>query len=254
MDISALTDEELWEKTKALAARERGATADLVEHLAVLDDRRLWKKHEYASLYEYCVYYLRLSDGAAYKRIRAARAIALFPSILTLLREGQLSLTAIALLHPHLEAPDAAELVRRACGMRIKNLERLIAPRQKAAPRRDVVRFVPPDPPPAQLEEAGGSAKSSLPPATSAIGDFFSVMAGVFPAAAAPPDPATCASVRIAFTADADFFRMLSLARALLRHKYPDGRLEGVLRDALKALIDRRLPKVGIRRRRAAAA
>ena len=48
--------------------------------------------------------------------------------------------------------------------------------------------------------------------------------------------------VRFAFSADESFYRMLEQARCLLRHKYPDGRLEGVLGDALQALIERRDP------------
>jgi hypothetical protein len=38
--------------------------------------------------------------------------------------------------------------------------------------------------------------------------------------------------------------------RALMRHKYPDGRLEGVLRDALKTLLARKNPAIVWRLRR----
>jgi hypothetical protein len=66
---------------------------------------------------------LHYSEGAAYKRIRAARAIRRFPSILEMLRDGRLSLAAISMLHPHLEEPDAASLIVRACGLRVRKLE-----------------------------------------------------------------------------------------------------------------------------------
>jgi len=39
-------------------------------------------------------------------------------------------------------------------------------------------------------------------------------------------------------------------ARALLRHKYPDGRLEGVLKDALAALLSKKDRGFGWARRR----
>jgi hypothetical protein len=47
-------------------------------------------------------------------------------------------------------------------------------------------------------------------------------------------------SIRVSFSADAEFHKLMLRACALLRHKYPDGRLEGVLKDALVALLKRR--------------
>jgi len=48
--------------------------------------------------------------------------------------------------------------------------------------------------------------------------------------------------VRIAFTADARFFKLLKEAQAAMRHKYPNGRLDGVFRDALEALLRKKRP------------
>ncbi|MBI3564877.1 MAG: hypothetical protein HY079_06760 [Elusimicrobia bacterium] len=56
-----------------------------------------------------------------------------------------------------------------------------------------------------------------------------------------PPAPPR-RRVRLAFTADHRFYVTLEKARALLRHKYPDGRLEGVLMDALKVLLEKKDP------------
>ena len=44
--------------------------------------------------------------------------------------------------------------------------------------------------------------------------------------------------VRIAFTADEELHTMVLRSQQLMRHKYPDGRLEGIFRDALKLLIE----------------
>jgi hypothetical protein len=229
MDLSAvvrLSDDELWERTRILAAQERASTVDLVAHLAELDDRGLWSDHEYASLFEYCVHALKMSEGAAYKRIRAARASRKRPELLDLLRDGRLSLAAVSLLHAHLDDPDGAALIRRACGMRIRTLEALLADRQPPGPARDVVRFVarPPAPPEpiandATLFSAVAAASNEVPASRVA--------------AASKPS----AAVRISFTADDQFLRLLESAQRALRHKFPDGRLEAVLGDALKALL-----------------
>jgi len=50
VDISSLSDDEFWRRTARLAAQERACTADLVEHLAEIDLRRLSEKRKPRSL------------------------------------------------------------------------------------------------------------------------------------------------------------------------------------------------------------
>lgn len=223
VDISRLSDEDLLAGAKALAADERAMTCDLVEYLAEIDDRRLAIELGYTSLLVYCVEALSFSEAAAYRRIRAARAIRLFPPIAVLLRNGGLTLESIAHLHPHLEDEDAAALVQQATGMRTWEVERLVSTRQPPGPERDVLRFVGP---PIQQE----------PPRRDEIDS------GDRPEAeeAASPLAPIAHAVRIAFTADDEFYRLLQRAREVMRHKYPDGRLHGILRDALDALLDKK--------------
>jgi hypothetical protein len=236
VDISRLTDAELLARTKALAQAERAALCDLIEHLAEIDKRSLYKDCECASLFEYCVHALNCSEAAAYRRIRAARAVRIFPPITVLIRDGRLSLESVALLHPFLDRPDAASLIRRASGLRSWQVQAMIAGLQTEKPRRDVIRFT------------GEAAASSV--ATEPQSPLLAVAAAV----AAPPEAKADSSpesetrirsVRVSFTADADFYRLMQRARALLRHKYPDGRLEGVLKDALGALLAQKLGGFG---------
>ena len=252
VDISSLSDDELWRRTARLSAQERGCTADLIEHLGEIDVRSLSEKRNYGSLYEYCVNTLHFSEGAAYKRIRAARAIRRFPTILDMFRDGRLSLAAISMLHPHLEEPDAAALIVSARGLRVRQLEALLSVRCPQDVRREVVRFVGSAPAPAPAPPSEG-----LP--FDAIVDTVSpLFAGAAlppppPAAIEPPVPPSSRLVRFAFTADEEFYLLLERVRALMRHKYPDGRLEGVLRDALRALLERKDPLIRwemVRRRR----
>lgn len=230
-----------------LAAQERVLTADLVEHLAAVDERRLWVDRRYGSMYEYCVYGLRFSDGAAYKRIRAARAVRLIPAIGEMLRDGRLSLAAVSMLHPHLEEPDAAALIVRACGVRIRKLEALLSVRRPQGQRREVVRFVGSAPAAKPLVEAATPESLPFDAVVDVVGPMF---AGAVPppppapAVLAPPAPPAPRLVRFAFTADEEFYLLLERVRALMRHKYPDGRLDGVLRDALKALLERKDPVI----------
>lgn len=257
MDITKLTDEELLRRTEELARDLRTKTVELVESLVELDQRKLFFS-EYRSLFEFCVFKLKMSDGAAYRRIRAARAFQAFPPVKPLLRSGQLSLESLVVLHPFLKDKDAETLVAQAAGMRVWEVERLVSPRRTEAPRRDMVRFVPaPTPAIALATEIPPATDISLfdAPANVAAEIEASVPIIAVPAAPAavidlpiaPPCAVSLAApaspgVRIAFTADAAFFQLLKEAQAAMRHKYPDGRLDGVFRDALRALLKKKRP------------
>lgn len=241
MDISRLSDEELWVRTKTLASSERASVCDLVEHLAEIDKRGLHARRMHASMFEYCIHFLHLSEEAAYRRIRAARAIQKFPPISGLLREGKLTIETVALIHPFLNDEGAAPLVTKCIGLRKWEVQRLIAGRQPDAPQRDFIRVLAAartvEAVPAREDEpllsftmgsipsSGSEHPASPPPQVSSQ---------------APPSDSPEHAIRVAFTADAEFHRFLLRARQLLRHKYPDGRLEGVLKDALVALLERR--------------
>lgn len=243
MDNLSLSNEQLHVKARELVHEERERLLDLLEVLATIDERRAYRDLQCASLYEYCVASLGLSEAAAYRRIRAVRAIRLFPPIAVLLREGRLTLETTTLLHPHLEGPDASSLVSQAAGKRTWQVARLLAARQAPPPQRDIIRFAAPVETP-RLPEALPLLDTS---------ERESTDEPVMPAPAAPscPVPAVIAtpsiqpskpsfSIRVAFTADERFWVLLQRARAVLRHKYPDGRLESVLGDALALLLKRK--------------
>lgn len=69
-----LSDQVLLRDLKASLGQERGATAALPAHLVEFDARKLYLPAAYPSMYANCVGELRMSEQAALKRIRAARA------------------------------------------------------------------------------------------------------------------------------------------------------------------------------------
>lgn len=246
VDIFRLTNEELIRHTEELAADLRTKTCDLVESLAELDRRKLYQDFNYTSLFEYCVYKLKMSDAAAYRRIRAARAFQAYPPVKPLLRAGKLTLESLALLHPFLNDADAGKLVAEASGKRIWEVDRLVAGRRTEPPRRDVVRFTAPIP--AVVVAADNRPEASLFDAPAAVPPPSSEAEPAAILAECRPKPApsipiiAAPGVRIAFTADAAFFKLLKEAQAAMRHKYPNGRLDGVFRDALEALLRKKRP------------
>lgn len=109
-----VADDALLTETKRLAADERLATARLIAALAEVDARRLYRGEGCSSLFVYCTRVLHLSEHAAYSRIEAARSVRRFPRILELLIAGDVTLTSVTLLAPHLTDDNCAAALEAA--------------------------------------------------------------------------------------------------------------------------------------------
>lgn len=244
VDIFRLTNEELWHGLKDLAACERVLAADAVAYVAETQRRRLHEDHGWRSMFEYCVQSLRWSEATAYRRTHAAKAVLAYPVILEMLYDGRLHIEGVVILHAFIEDTDFASLLLKAVGMTTKRIESLVADRRRDPPVMDSMRFVgistPPvatDEPPAALDFSPSPPVDSPPrPAVVCV----------------PPPPASPPSklVRIGFTADESLHRMVLHAQQLMRHKYPNGSLEGIFRDALGLLIEKK--DLGVRAEAAA--
>jgi hypothetical protein len=146
--LSKLSDRELLCEVKRLAHNERQATSELIASLAELDVRRLYLGEGHPSLFVYCTAVLRLSESAAYHRIQVARAAQRFPVILDQLAEGAITLTAVALLAPHLTNENHREILDAARHKSRREVEHLVA---RLNPRPDapsIVRKLPSQKPP----------------------------------------------------------------------------------------------------------
>src|SRR2546425_6798408 len=109
--LSHLSDRALELHLAEIASRDRAITAALLAHIAEFDSRQLYLPAAYPSMHAYCVHALRLSEEAAFKRMRAARTARRFPVIFTAIAEGRLNLNSVILLAPHLTDESAGELL-----------------------------------------------------------------------------------------------------------------------------------------------
>src|SRR5262249_11714069 len=132
-------DTELLAAVERLAGSERGATVQLVTHLAELDARRLFLGAGFSSLFAYCCEVLHLSEYEAYHRIEAARLPRRFPVVLERLAEGAITLTTLRLLSAHLTEGNHRELLDLAAYRSKRDVEQLIARR---FPRPDITPLV----------------------------------------------------------------------------------------------------------------
>ena len=137
--LSHLSDPVLLRDLAALVARDRVTTADVLAHIAEVDARKLYLPAAYPSMYAYCVGELRLSEDAAFKRIKVARAARRFPAIFKAVAEGRLHLSAVVLLAPHLTEDTACELLAAATHRSKSEIEQLLAER---FPQPDMLAWV----------------------------------------------------------------------------------------------------------------
>src|SRR5262245_57659572 len=86
-------------------------------------------------MFAYCLRVLHLCEAETYLRIQVARASRQHPVLLTMLADGRLHLTAIALLAPHLTRENRDGLLERASHRSKREILELIA---AVAPRPDV--------------------------------------------------------------------------------------------------------------------
>jgi hypothetical protein len=94
--LKSLTNSLLISKTKGLVTEERILTALILRHLAEISSRRLYSELGYSSLFTFCVKHLGYTESQTQRRIEAMRALQEMPEIESKIRDGALSLTAVA--------------------------------------------------------------------------------------------------------------------------------------------------------------
>jgi hypothetical protein len=257
---AGLSDSDLLRQVALLATRERGATVELVGHLAELDARKLHVAEGYGSLFAYCTGPLRLAEHAAYNRIEAARLSRRFPVVLDLLSDGTLNLSTLRLLAPHLRPENFETLVNQARLRSKREVETLVA---QLAPRPDVpasVRRLPErrpiaqaaEPPSGEQLQAMGASERATSAGTDAPTDSIRLNAPselraqpVEPAEAVPRlgdrpvfVPLSPGRYSVRFTMTAPTHDKLRRAQELLRREVPDGNPDSIIDRALTLLLE----------------
>ncbi len=113
-ELTQLSDAALLASVRATVGRVNQLTASLLAHLAEVHRRGLHRERACSSLYTYCVYELRMSEDAAQRRSKAARWVRRFPALLDAIEAGELHLTGLLLLAPHLTDANLTEVLALA--------------------------------------------------------------------------------------------------------------------------------------------
>ncbi|HEX2876909.1 MAG TPA: hypothetical protein VHP33_36905, partial [Polyangiaceae bacterium] len=109
-----LSDEQLLANTRRLVGKSNQVLAALLVHLAEVEVRGAHRTRRCASLYTYCIYELRFSEDAAARRSAAARLVKQFPLLFGAIADGELHLTGLLMIGPHLTPENHVEVLGRA--------------------------------------------------------------------------------------------------------------------------------------------
>src|SRR3954471_13859076 len=141
--LGGLEDDQLLAALSGLVRREHDSLSDLLAHLAELDERALCIARGYSSLFAYCTEALGFCKSAAGRRIAAARVCRAFPEAFARVANGELQLSVLCALRPHLNAENANELFATCSRKSYEQVEELLAARFPKPDVRDLIRRLP---------------------------------------------------------------------------------------------------------------
>src|SRR6476661_10177458 len=104
MHLTELTDDELVSRLSARCLEGHALTARMIVHLIEVEERRLHLRDACSSMFDFCQRRLGMSEGAAFRRINAARLV---------------------LLRPHLSEANVEELATAVVGKTQREVEML---------------------------------------------------------------------------------------------------------------------------------
>src|SRR5450755_415186 len=210
--LVGLKNSELLAELSELVQRSNAISAEELAHLAELEDRMLHLELGFPSLFAYCVEALGMSEGAAGRRVAAARVCRRFPKAFERVARGDLHLSALCALSPHFDPRNASELFEACRRKTRRQIEELLAARFPRADVREQIRRLP-----VRAHETAGVDQGApwRREIEALSGDRFGVH----------------------FTADAELRELIERARALASHRLPKGDLASLIKLVLETFV-----------------
>jgi 5-methylcytosine-specific restriction endonuclease McrA len=238
--LNSLSDDALRVRLRELASSERRLSGDLLRHLGEYDARELFREDGFQNLWTYCARALRFAQAEIGLRIAAAKAVHANPDLLGMLERGEMTLSAIGRLAPHLKGERAKPLIEQAKGMSFNEVRWLIAT-EKATEKVEAAKADAAAQAAVQsgLFDPGGAPMEEAAIRAELRGDFDRVV------------PLSGERARLEAVVSRTFVKKLERAQVLLARRFPKGRLEDVLGVALELLLDREDPERREARRQA---
>lgn len=281
--LSALSDRELLAALHALRGSERESLLEILRHLNEVERRKLHLKLGYSSMFVYCTEHLCYSESTAARRVQAARCVARFPKVETLLVSGEINLVTLGLVANLLTPQNVDWFLEKIRNKRQREVEAIAAAFRPATYLRDrVLRVSVPAPvtplssattPSLSLSSASTGSATPAESATPATGESANAPANSAEVAAAVPPAddakgvtpgpllvnvgsnshngsektpspiATVPKLYIQFLADENFMRDYNEACALLSNSLRRISFSTVFTAVLRDYLERHSPK-----------
>ena len=216
--VASLGNAQLLAATRELLRRACVVEADLLVHLGEIEERKLYRDLAHSSMFGFCVDELGFSEDATCNRLEVARAGRRFPAVIEALRSGQVHLSGLRILAPHLDQENHRALLAEAAGKSKRKIELIVA---RVAPKPDIPTSIRKTPAPEQTELGMSGRAPSAPPKRAVV---------------APLSPET---YEVHFTGSRELRNKLKQAQELLRHRIPSGDVPTIFEAALDVLIEK---------------
>ena len=197
----------------------------------------------FPSSFAYCVEALGMSEGAAGRRVAAARVCRRYPNAFELVARGELHLSALCALGPQLNAQNAGDLFEACRRKTRRQVEAVLAARFPKPDVREQIRRLPARPPATlSLNQPDVANQAGIPCAEGPAADRATATDPSRPLAAsgkvrpgpAPRrrelEPLSETRFGVHFTADAELRDLIERARELASHRVPQGDLAGLMK------------------------
>ena len=227
--LAGLGNDELLAALSTLVKHDQALTADLLVHLAEIDERQLFAELGFPSLFAYCTEVLGFCESTAGRRIAAARVCRAYPEVLGGVAEGEWSLSVLCALKPHLNQENAGELFAASRRKSIRQVEELLAARFPKADVRDLIRRLP-SRPVLEVTPGAGCAANAAPAQVLAI-----PVGPTRSTARQAPEPLSVDRFGLHFTADSAFLALLEQVRALASYRQAGADLMSLMQAGLEA-------------------
>jgi 5-methylcytosine-specific restriction endonuclease McrA len=161
--LKSLSDRQLLNRLSRLVKQEQKLTLEILPHLIEVENRKLYRKLGYSSMFVYCTDGLGYSESSANRRIYAARALRKCPGAYRYLRQGRVNLGTLALAWQHIK-PELLEEIRDKSYRQVQAIVSRFNPIHK---HRDITRPVAVRVPAVEAGErqiAGALARGSSAP------------------------------------------------------------------------------------------
>lgn len=156
---SDLSDRNLVQRLFAAVDRERECLVHVLRLLGEIDARKIYLRAACNSLYGYCSRVLKYGEGAAYRRMAAARLLRRVPRVADWLLTGKIHLTTLTILGQFITPANVDQLLGEAAGKTKGYLNMMAAQRKPKLQRPPTLRALPSTRPAAQRGLTDGGSR-----------------------------------------------------------------------------------------------